>query len=103
MISSPPVLPSASSCAVPSFFPPQGILNGYKCSFRERQLHFQEAFFRGHGSRRPYSVRNIAVLSCMQKELSWCHGISKGLRINKISYFHPHIKEDCKQSRKVIR
>ncbi|KAG6384163.1 hypothetical protein SASPL_156035 [Salvia splendens] len=67
------------------------------------QLHFQEAFLRGHGGKRAYTVRNIAVPLCMQKELSWCHGISKGLQINKSNYFQPHIKGECNLRRTVIR
>ncbi|KAH6774435.1 L-aspartate oxidase [Perilla frutescens var. frutescens] len=67
------------------------------------QLHFQESFCKAHGCRQASSVCNIAVPSCMQKELSWCHGVSKGLRIKKINYFHHHIKEDYKQSRVVVR
>ncbi|XP_042024283.1 L-aspartate oxidase, chloroplastic-like isoform X1 [Salvia splendens] len=67
------------------------------------QLHFQEAFLRGHGGKLAYTVRNIAVPLCMQKELSWCHGVSKVLQINKSNYFQPHIKGECNLRRTVIR
>ncbi|KAL0331972.1 UNVERIFIED_CONTAM: L-aspartate oxidase, chloroplastic [Sesamum calycinum] len=39
----------------------------------------------------------------MQKELSWSHGVSKGLLTKKHNYSHPQIKEDRKQSRVVIK
>ncbi|KAI3474885.1 hypothetical protein Pfo_030196 [Paulownia fortunei] len=62
------------------------------------QLHFKDTIYRGQGCRQAYWVHNIAVPKCMQKEFSWSHGASKGLRINKNNYYHPQTKEDCKQS-----
>ncbi|KAK6155189.1 hypothetical protein DH2020_009437 [Rehmannia glutinosa] len=63
------------------------------------QLHFKDTIYRGQGCRQAYRIHNIAVPKCMQKELSWSHGVSKSLQINKKIYLHPQTKVDCKQIR----
>ncbi|KAL2240518.1 L-aspartate oxidase, chloroplastic [Sesamum indicum] len=67
------------------------------------RLHFKDTVYRRQGCRQAHWVQNIAVPRCMQKELSWSHGVSKGLLAKKHNYFHPQIKEDCKQRRVVIK
>ncbi|KAL0351007.1 UNVERIFIED_CONTAM: L-aspartate oxidase, chloroplastic [Sesamum radiatum] len=67
------------------------------------RLHFKDPVYRGQGCRQAHWVQNIAVPRCMQKELSWSHGVSKGLLTKKHNYSHPQIKEDRKQSRVVIK
>ncbi|KAL0343996.1 UNVERIFIED_CONTAM: L-aspartate oxidase, chloroplastic [Sesamum angustifolium] len=67
------------------------------------RLHFKDPVYRGQGCRQAHWVQNIAVPRCMQKELSWSHGVSKGLLTKKHNYSDPQIKEDRKQSRVVIK
>ncbi|KAL0377428.1 UNVERIFIED_CONTAM: L-aspartate oxidase, chloroplastic [Sesamum radiatum] len=67
------------------------------------RLHFKDTVYRGQGCRQAHWVQSIAVPRCMMKELSWSHGVSKGLLTKKQNYFHPQIKEDCKQRRVVIK
>lgn len=57
------------------------------------QLHFQEAFFRGHGCRQAYSIRNIAVPLCIQKELSW-YVILNNLTVMISGDFNPFKKNE---------
>ncbi|KAL7140808.1 hypothetical protein ABFS83_08G011600 [Erythranthe nasuta] len=58
------------------------------------QLRFKDTIYKGHSCRQAYSVHNIAVTKCTQKELSWSNGVSKSVRINKINDFHPQSKQD---------
>ncbi|KAL0450661.1 UNVERIFIED_CONTAM: L-aspartate oxidase, chloroplastic [Sesamum latifolium] len=67
------------------------------------RLHFKDTVYRAQGCRQAHWVQNIAVPRCMMKELSWSNGVSKGLLTKKQNYFHPQIKEDCKQCRVVIK
>ncbi|GER29484.1 L-aspartate oxidase [Striga asiatica] len=62
-------------------------------------LHFKDTIYRGQGCRWAYMVRSIAVSNCMQKEISWTHGVSKSLHINKNKYLHSQTKENHKQIR----
>ncbi|CAA0828512.1 L-aspartate oxidase- chloroplastic [Striga hermonthica] len=62
-------------------------------------LHFKDTIYRGQGCRWAYMVRSIAVSNCMQKEISWTHGVSKSLHINKNKYLHYQSKGNRKQIR----
>ncbi|KAL8475486.1 hypothetical protein ACS0TY_028222 [Phlomoides rotata] len=67
---------------------------------RTGQLHFNDALFRGQSCKGANRAHNIATAKCMQKELSWSHGVSKALQNN--NYFHPQTLDAIKQRSRVI-
>ncbi|KAL2523348.1 L-aspartate oxidase [Forsythia ovata] len=50
-------------------------------------LHLRETVYRGQGCKRAYLVSSIGTPKCIQKGLSWSHGVPKILRIHTSNRF----------------